>query len=339
MTSLLPARRVADLPLDAPHPTTNEFSRIGLAPPLFASIIGANSKKNRCAFPFTLILSKEVSYADYTSPHLSGFHPRRTVLVVIGIIAVLIAVLLSVLGRAREQANRVKCASNLRSIGQQMRIYAHDNKGQYPRVRYARGSSPSYFLGSREPNPFDGRTSENDVTSAYFLLVRYGMLKTSHFVCPSGGQEPDDLEGRRLSMISNFMDARPLGRHWGYSFANPYPIDGSVGREPMIYKFNTAAPATTALAADRNDGDRFRAADPDAPAADVRAMNSRNHKQEGQNVLFNDGAVVWHPTPFCGHARDHIFTADARGRGPHKYPYHRHDSILLPLFPLRDYHE
>jgi prepilin-type N-terminal cleavage/methylation domain-containing protein len=44
-------------------------------------------------------------------------------LVVIGIITVLIAVLLPVLGRAREHANRVKCAANLRSMGQALTMY------------------------------------------------------------------------------------------------------------------------------------------------------------------------------------------------------------------------
>lgn len=45
-------------------------------------------------------------------------------LVVIGIIAVLIALLLPSLGRAREAANRSACLSNLRQVGQAMQMYA-----------------------------------------------------------------------------------------------------------------------------------------------------------------------------------------------------------------------
>lgn len=45
---------------------------------------------------------------------------------------VLISILLPSLNRAREQANRVKSAANLRQIGQAAMMYANDNRGQFP---------------------------------------------------------------------------------------------------------------------------------------------------------------------------------------------------------------
>ena len=53
-------------------------------------------------------------------------------LVVIGIIAVLMSILLPTLNRARENARRVQCSSNLRQVGQAMIMYTNANKGFLP---------------------------------------------------------------------------------------------------------------------------------------------------------------------------------------------------------------
>jgi prepilin-type N-terminal cleavage/methylation domain-containing protein/prepilin-type processing-associated H-X9-DG protein len=53
-------------------------------------------------------------------------------LVVIGIIALLIAILLPVLAKARQLANATKCMSNIRQIAQAFVFYENDNYGFFP---------------------------------------------------------------------------------------------------------------------------------------------------------------------------------------------------------------
>jgi prepilin-type N-terminal cleavage/methylation domain-containing protein/prepilin-type processing-associated H-X9-DG protein len=64
-------------------------------------------------------------------------------LVVIGIIAILIGVLLPALQKAREAGNAVKCASNLRTIGQGLAMYVAQNKQTFPAAYIYEGMSLS----------------------------------------------------------------------------------------------------------------------------------------------------------------------------------------------------
>ncbi len=54
------------------------------------------------------------------------------ILVVIGIIALLAAILFPVFARVREGGRKTVCASNLKQLGLAFRMYADDNSGRYP---------------------------------------------------------------------------------------------------------------------------------------------------------------------------------------------------------------
>ena len=72
--------------------------------------------------------------------HASGF-TLVELLVVIGIIAVLIALLLPVLAAVRRQAMNTACLANLRSLGQAYVIYVNDNRGKAMAFTFTRSDS------------------------------------------------------------------------------------------------------------------------------------------------------------------------------------------------------
>src|SRR5436190_12588256 len=63
--------------------------------------------------------------------HSGGF-TLVELLVVVGIIALLVAMLLPAVQRARAQANAVACMSNLRQIHMGFAFYAHEYKERFP---------------------------------------------------------------------------------------------------------------------------------------------------------------------------------------------------------------
>jgi len=66
-------------------------------------------------------------------------------LVVIGIIALLISILLPSLSKAREEAKRTKCLSNLKQFGNVLQMYANQNGGRVP-IGYAFQKHAGYMV-------------------------------------------------------------------------------------------------------------------------------------------------------------------------------------------------
>jgi prepilin-type N-terminal cleavage/methylation domain-containing protein/prepilin-type processing-associated H-X9-DG protein len=92
-------------------------------------------------------------------------------LVVVAIIALLIAILLPSLGRARENARTTKCATNMRQLGAGVLLYQTDNGGGMIIARLAAGAAAPQY-----PNGFYWATE----------LVKQGYVKAANNLRPDG---------------------------------------------------------------------------------------------------------------------------------------------------------
>jgi len=255
-------------------------------------------------------------------------------LVVMGIIALLAAILLPVLGRAREQANRVKCASNLKQIGLAMIMYAEGethNGYSFPRTYFdptnheiigvsAQSAAPGY----NRANPFPDNVGHNNVQASFFLLARTQGLPASIWNCPSTDARPDPFAGGAGvgggDLVQGYCswDSQPV-QYLSYSMQCPFPSFQAIVKG---LRWELGLNSDFALAADMNPG-RIQGVIPVAvgPSPDVTpdtmVLNSLNHGSEGQNVLYADGRVEWQATAYAGEmrgaganwSRDSIYTA------------------------------
>jgi prepilin-type N-terminal cleavage/methylation domain-containing protein/prepilin-type processing-associated H-X9-DG protein len=110
-------------------------------------------------------------------------------LVVIGIIGILIALILPTLAGARQAAEQLQCASNLRNIGLGIMIYLDQNQGVYP---------PAYvYVDEQIDNGVEtpATASAGYVHWSTYLYGTGTVPQAAAFQCPAldrGGLPPDD---------------------------------------------------------------------------------------------------------------------------------------------------
>ena len=196
-------------------------------------------------------------------------------LVVIAIIAILAAMLLPALSRAKQRAWTASCNSNLHQIGLSMKMYSDDNAELYPE------SGGNIYWDATDPVTHKQSWMQQ--------IVRYA-INTNVFNCPGNVQLPAPLQGP----FNYFNGCNAAYIEAGNQFDS---VKASAIRFPSAFVLggDTAGVKDGPILFDPLDADKDDyTQNCVGGAADDSMTEYWQIHSKGQNVMFADGHSQWY---------------------------------------------
>jgi len=207
-------------------------------------------------------------------------------LVVIAIISILAAILFPVFARARENARRSSCMSNMKQIGLGLMQYTQDNDEHYPPPSMCDGSSTCTAKVTDTSKPGGAfRTYINSTTDHWFTWmdsIDPYVKSTQIFVCPSS---PIGTGLPNYGYSDAFGSYRSHPYYWNHLGTGYFvPIAMAAVTRPseviIITEFNDTSAPITIPSTIRSS----------AVATDKSKVAPH---LEGANAVYADGHVKW----------------------------------------------
>jgi prepilin-type N-terminal cleavage/methylation domain-containing protein len=226
-------------------------------------------------------------------------------LVVIAIIAILAAMLLPVLAKAKEKAHRTNCLSNLKQWGLAQTLYVDDYNQTFPKTKIPNGT-PGAPGGYNEDNP-----TWNDLFGFYYQTPQQGMDAWFNAL-------PPYVSGKPLS----YYAIQP-----GDAMGNKPAID-QFNSQNTIFRCPTAIIDPLLLPPNRPQYDRIffrygmnsKALD-GMPASVVFLKTQMISVSPSKFVLFDEGRTMTTESPFFGNSqkqsdicKPQVYTTDLSSR-------------------------